>query len=175
MFNLNTPLRLFQAALALATLGLSGYITHWYLHHTSPAAVPISTIYLLTVSSLTLLLTPYLLLNPALSLRHHNNPTPPGRFFNKHLILTLDTLLALLWFAGFVALAVFEHGLHICAGHVCDVMIGGVVCGALGMGSFFVTAGLAGAHVLRTRGGDMEVRGNHERWVGQMEARKVDA
>lgn len=107
-------------------------MTTWYLHHTHPSTTPSSPPYLVVIATLTLLTLPYLILNPVLagsSNSNNNNNKPNGRFFNKWLIFTLDTLTCLLWFAGFVALAVFHRGLILCG--PCDVMVGGVVVGAL--------------------------------------------
>ena len=81
------------------------------------------------MGGVTLLALPYLFLNPALSVTHHGRNS--GRFFNKYAVLALDGALMIMWFAGFVDLAVFQHRLILCGGHVCQVMIGGSVVGAI--------------------------------------------
>ena len=110
---------------------------------------------------------PDLLFNPPLSQTRSTNPRPPSRFFNKHLLLTVDLLTALLWFSGFVALAVFKSRLILCLGHVCGVMIGAIAVGVLAWLSFCVTGVLAGVHVWRTRGGGGEGERVHGGWVGR--------
>lgn len=155
MFNVNLPLRTLQLILAIVALGLNSHgtpyqaplspatqrikeknnkktnislpppVTSWYLHHTRPASTPHAPPYLIAVAILTLLTLPYLILNPVLA----GGSKPNGRFFNKWAIVALDGLTCLLWFGGFVALAAFERTLILCG--PCDVMIAGVVVGAL--------------------------------------------
>ncbi|KAL2041677.1 hypothetical protein N7G274_005461 [Stereocaulon virgatum] len=165
MFNLNTPLRIIQAIFAIVTIGLNAYVTHWYTTHTTTHSTPPSPPLLLFTATLTLLTVPYLLLNPALSLTHHNKP--PGRFFNKYAVLALDALICLLWFAAWIALAVYRHSLLICLGHTCRVMYGSVVVGILAWLAFLATTTLAALHVLRTRGGSATPTQRHGMWVGK--------
>ncbi|KAK0508303.1 hypothetical protein JMJ35_009387 [Cladonia borealis] len=166
MLNLNTPFRTIQGLLAIIALGLNGYVTSWYRAHTHPSTVPNESPFLLFCAAWTLLLLPYLLFNPPLSQTRSTNPKPPSRFFNKHLLLTLDLLTALLWFSGFVALAVFKSRLILCLGHVCQVMIGAVAVGVLAWLSFCASSVLAGLHVWRTRRGG-EGGQVHGGWVGK--------
>ena len=119
--------------------------------------------YLLVLGSLTVLLLPYLFLNPALAGRK------PTRFFNKHAILAIDAVLTLAWAGGFIALAVFQHRLILCGGHVCQIMAGGAAVGAIQCASFLATTGLAAVHVMRTRKGEIEGQmqmNTHSGWVG---------
>ena len=129
MLNLNTPLRSLQLVLALITIGLNGYVSQWYIAHTVTYATPGSTAYLIVVGALTILALPYLFLNPALSQTHHGRQS--GRFFNKYAVLAIDAVLCLMWLVGFADLAAFQHRLIICGGHVCQVMVGGIVVGAM--------------------------------------------
>lgn len=45
-------------------------------------------------------------------------------------VLALDALTMLFWFAGFIALAVFHSNLGECRGRVCDDLVAAVVFGA---------------------------------------------
>ncbi|KAM0801171.1 hypothetical protein BDR22DRAFT_962640 [Usnea florida] len=167
MFNFNLPLRTLQLILAIIALGLNSHVTSWYLHHTRPSTTPHAPPYLIVVAILTLLSLPYLFLNPVLA--GGTSSKPNGRFFNKWLILALDTLTCLLWFGGFVALAVFERTLILCG--PCDVMVAGVVVGALASATFLATAILASLHIMRTRRGPNEQ--THARWIGKQESVQI--
>lgn len=166
MININTPVRIIQACLAITALGLNGYVTSWYQAHTFGSQAPASVLFALSVGALTLAALPYLFLNPALSITHHGKNS--GRFFNKYVVLALDAALMILWFAGFVDLAVFRSRLLLCGGHVCQVMAGGSAIGALSWFSFLTTMILAVLHIVRTRSGDeTKVQmTNHSNWVG---------
>lgn len=166
MININTPLRLVQAGLALVDLGLSGYVTSWYHAHTVNSNAPASVLFILSVGVLSILILPYLFFNPALSQTHHGKSS--GKYFNKYIVLALDALLMVMWFAAFVDLAVFQHRLLLCGGHVCQVMAGGSAVGAISWLSFLVTMILALLHVVRTRTGsaDKVAMTNHSTWVG---------
>jgi len=166
MINLNTPLRAVQGVLAVITLGLNGYVTSWYHAHTVNSNAPASVLFTLAVGIITILALPYLFLNPALSVTHHGKNS--GRYFNKYAVLALDAFLMIMWFAGFVDLAVFRHRLLLCGGHVCQVMAGGSAVGAITWITFLVTMILALLHVVRTRsGGETKVQmTNHSNWVG---------
>ncbi len=83
----------------------------------------------LAIGVVTILALPYLFFNPALSVTHHGKTS--GRFFNKYAVLAVDSILMILWFAAFVDLAVFQHRLLLCGGHVCQVMAGGSAVGAI--------------------------------------------
>ncbi|KAF6237949.1 hypothetical protein HO173_004150 [Letharia columbiana] len=165
MFNFNLPLRIFQLILAIIALGLNGHVTSWYLHHTHPSTTPSAPPYLVSVGTSTLLTLPYLFLNPVLA----GGNKPNGRFFNKWLILALDSATCLLWFAGFVALAVFHRGLILCG--PCDVMVGAVIVGALAWATFLATTLLASLHIMRTRRGSGEQ--THAGWVGTQESVQI--
>jgi len=82
MINVNTPIRLVQAGLAVVALGLNSYVTSWYHAHTVNSNAPPSVLFMLSVGVLSLLVLPYLFFNPALSQTHHGKSS--GRFFNKH-------------------------------------------------------------------------------------------
>ncbi|CAD6581550.1 MAG: hypothetical protein ASARMPRED_000644 [Alectoria sarmentosa] len=162
MFNFNLPLRSVQLILAIIALGLNGYVTSWYLHHTHPSTTPSSPPYLVFVAIFTLLTLPYLFSNPVLA----GSNKPNGRFFNKWVILALDSLTCLLWFAGYVALAVFHQGLILCG--PCDVMVGGVIVGALAWATFLASTVLASLHIMRTRRASSQQ--THAGWVGKEES-----
>ena len=104
-------------------------VTAWYHAHTVNSNAPASVLFTLTAAVLTLLALPYLFFNPALSVTHHGKNS--GRYFNKYAVLTIDSILMMLWFAAFIDLAVFQHRLLLCGGHVCQVMAGGSAVGAI--------------------------------------------
>lgn len=167
MLNLNTPLRIIQAILAIVAIALNSYVISWYIQHTRSRSTPNEPPFLIFVGGLSLLVLPYLFLNPALSQTHHNKPS--GRYFNKWTVLALDTLTCLFWFAGWIALAVYRHSLIICLGHTCSAMYGGIVVGILAWITFLATTILATLHVIRTRGGGSTGQ-THGRWVGKPSA-----
>jgi len=175
MINVNTPIRLVQAGLAVVALGLNSYVTSWYHAHTVNSNAPPSVLFMLSVGVLSLLVLPYLFFNPALSQTHHGKSS--GRFFNKYIVLALDAFLMILWFAGFVDLAVFQHRLLLCGGHVCQVMAGGSAVGAISWLTFLGTMILALLHIIRTRTGsaDKVAMTNHATWVGGAASNKNDA
>ncbi|KAG8526244.1 uncharacterized protein KY384_000237 [Bacidia gigantensis] len=132
MLNLNFPLRALQAALAIATLGFNGFVTKWYLEHTKPSICPQAPVLLLVVGALTLLSLPYLTFNAPLQITHANRKSNP-RFFNKWIVLALDAVLCILWFASTIRLAVFRSKLVLCGGHVCGYMGWGTALGTVAL------------------------------------------
>lgn len=168
MINLNTPARALQAVFAITTLAINGYVSHWYFAHTHPSICPNAPLFLLFVSSFTLLALPYLFFNPPLSITHANRSSNP-KYFNKWVVLALDSIICIFWFAGWLDLAVFRGNLILCGGHVCGFMAWGAGIGAVGWLAFVATTVLATLHVIRTRGAgtsSMSQPSNHGAWVG---------
>ena len=95
-----------------------------------PKSTPNAPIWLLAVAAFTLITLPYLFFNPPLQITHQNRDRNP-RFFNKWVVLVLDVVTCIFWFAAFVDLAVFKANLHLCFGHVCGSMGWGAGIGAL--------------------------------------------
>lgn len=171
MINLNLPLRILQAVVALATLVLQGYVTHWYLQHTRSSVCPDAPVFLLSVAAFTLLTFPYLLLNAPLQITHANKAAN-SKYFNKWVVLVLDTLTCILWFVGWVNLAQFRGHLVLCGGHVCGFMGWGAGVGGLAWLAYLATTVLATLHVLRTRGGSSSNTTQpqtHDAWVGMQQ------
>ena len=148
MINLNTPLRALQASVAIVTLALNGsgrsslieislhsltrshIVTHWYFTHTHPSICPNAPLFLVFVASFTILALPYLFFNPPLSITHANRESNP-KYFNKWAVLALDTIICILWLAGWIDMAVFRGHLILCGGHVCGFMSWGAAIGAV--------------------------------------------
>ncbi|KAF2861251.1 hypothetical protein K470DRAFT_257169 [Piedraia hortae CBS 480.64] len=140
-------LRLAQALLALITLGLSGYVIHWWTHYWHIGS-PSSANFLLFTSLWTLLAILALILIPwrlsATKLNH------------KFAILGIETVTMIFWFAGFVALAVFLSD-RVCYGPVCGAAKALAVFGGFEWVIFAATTAMAVMHALRTR----EPKGSH--------------
>ncbi|KAJ6439525.1 O-acetylhomoserin (thiol)-lyase [Purpureocillium lavendulum] len=101
-------LRVFQACLAAASLGLSAFVINWFLTNTSRGS-PGSVKFLLVASITSLLSLLYLELLPKVY--------PRGE--RPWVTLVVASFNTILYFAGFIAYAVFLGGLALCRGAVC--------------------------------------------------------
>ncbi|KHN98229.1 MARVEL-like domain protein [Metarhizium album ARSEF 1941] len=101
-------LRVLQAILAVANLGLSAYVIKWYRMSTSQS--PDSSVnFLLAASILSILSILYLVLAPRFL----------NRFAHPYAALAVQGLNTCFYFAGFIALAVYVGSLTFCEGSVC--------------------------------------------------------
>lgn len=113
-------LRVVQFIFSIIVLGLEAYVAHWwnkYYHASSPSQIN----FLIFCAIWTLLALVFLIIVP---LRFG------GRIaYEKYVILGVEALTMLFWFAGFVALAVFLSG-RVCYGQVCNCAKAGAAFGA---------------------------------------------
>ncbi|KAG5926657.1 hypothetical protein E4U42_003068 [Claviceps africana] len=121
MSRLSTAaLRALQGLLAGGNLGLSAYVVNWYRTNTSKAP-PNSVDFLLSASIMSMLSILYLELSP--------------RFFDRlarpYLFLAVEGLNSILYFAGFIAIAVHIGSLAYCnTGNMCGASRGNSVVAA---------------------------------------------
>ncbi|OAA34962.1 MARVEL-like domain protein [Metarhizium rileyi] len=101
-------LRVFQAFLATANLGLSAYVIHWY--RTSTAQAPNSAVvFLLAASIISTLSILYLEFAPRFV----------SRLAHPYAALAVQGFNTALYFGGFIAVAVYVGSLTFCEGSVC--------------------------------------------------------
>ena len=74
-----------------------------------------------------------------------------ARLSHRVAIVAVEALTMLLWFIGFVALAVYVGNLAICVGHVCRALKAAVVFGAFEWALFLATTILAALEMRGTR------------------------
>ncbi|GAB7366630.1 hypothetical protein MBLNU230_g8614t1 [Neophaeotheca triangularis] len=132
-------LRIAQAIFAIIVLGLTAYVASWwssYWNSTAPAQIS----FLLFTSIWTLLVLIYLFIIP--------NRFSTSVLANPYLILGLEALTMLFWFAGFIAVAVFL-GDRVCFGHVCAAGRAAAVFGGFTWLLFAVTTALAALAMFR--------------------------
>jgi len=136
------PIRLTQAVFAIITLGLAGYVIHWYTAVKEvPEPSPSQFNILIFNALFTFLSCLYLTISPVYY----------PEISHKYIVLGLDGVIALFWFASFIAMGVFLGGLESCIGDVCGSAKAAVVLGAFEWVLFMATSILAGMHVWRTR------------------------
>ncbi|KAJ9618514.1 hypothetical protein H2203_009111 [Taxawa tesnikishii (nom. ined.)] len=145
-FNFALPLRIAQAVLAVITLGLTAYVIHWWSHYYY-AFSPSQINFLLFSSLWSLLALGYLMFAPRLATSGSSNPI----WAHKFVVLGVESLTMLFWFAGFIALAVFLSD-RVCYGHVCNAAKAAAVFAAFEWVLFTATTVMAALHVVRTRG-----------------------
>ncbi|MCJ1262767.1 hypothetical protein MMC22_002637 [Lobaria immixta] len=139
MIDLRIPIRAVQFFCALVSLGLNGYVAHWY-DRWSVYDDSISEVnFLIFVAIWTAILSIYLLV------AQFKFPSLAPAI----VVLALDALTMLFWFAGFIALAVFHSNLGECRGRVCDDLVAGIVFGAFEWLLFAATTVLGALAVFR--------------------------
>lgn len=113
-------LRIVQFILAIIVLGLDAYVAHWWSGHYH-AGSPSQVNFLIFCAIWTLLALALLIVIPWRF---------GGRIsYEKFVILGVEAVTTLFWFAGFVAAAVFLTN-RPCRGTVCNSARAGVVFGA---------------------------------------------
>ncbi|KAH0601964.1 hypothetical protein MHUMG1_00843 [Metarhizium humberi] len=104
----SVSLRALQGILAVANLGLSSYVVNWY--RTSTSQSPDGSVsFLLAASVMSILSILYLELVPRFV----------SRLAHPYAALAVQGLNTALYFAGFIALAVYVGNLTFCEGSVC--------------------------------------------------------
>lgn len=118
--NVLIGIRAVQAIFALIVLGTAAYVAHWWYgawHAYSPPEYS----FLIFTALWTLLVLVYLILVP---LRFSNSV-----LHHKFVILALEGLTTLFWFASFIAAAVFLTG-RVCWGGICSTAVASTVFAA---------------------------------------------
>ncbi|KAF1809917.1 hypothetical protein P152DRAFT_143548 [Eremomyces bilateralis CBS 781.70] len=144
------PLRGIQTVTAIVVLGLTGYVSNWWLGYWH-AMAPTQINFLIFCSIWSNVALVYLILAPA--------KFPAAA--HKYAILAVESVTMLFWFAGFVALAVFL-GNRVCLGHVCSVAKGATGVAAVSWALFAATTVMAALHCWRTSRHDPN-NGPHQR------------
>lgn len=139
MLAMEFPLRAAQSVLALVTMGLIGYSCHWFVTHSTTMHSPSQVSFLLFCAVWALLVTPILFFIPR----------KIDRAFTKWVVFGLDFTTMAFELAGFVNLAVFNHKLILCYGHICRFMVASIVFGGLLWALFLVSTTLAGLNAMR--------------------------
>ncbi|MCJ1470675.1 hypothetical protein MMC07_009322 [Pseudocyphellaria aurata] len=142
MIDLRIPIRAVQFFCALVSLGLNGYVAHWYNKYSFYDDSISEVNFLIFVSLWTGLITIYLAIT---------------QFKFPHLapaiaVLVLDALTMLFWFSGFIALAVYHSNLGECRGRVCDDLVAAIVFGAFEWVLFAATTVLGALAIFRGNG-----------------------
>ncbi|KAJ2996823.1 hypothetical protein NUW58_g844 [Xylaria curta] len=143
MFSPNVIVRVLRTAqftLAFVILGLSAYVTNWYVADTRSApAPPIS--WLLFVSLFSIVSVGVL----------EGLPRFAPRFFHPYSALSLEFGNALFYFAGFIALSTFMSRLHFCTGSICSAAQADVAFGILEFLLWFASTSVAARDVFKKR------------------------
>lgn len=103
-------LRALQLAMALTSLGLSAKVVNWYMMG-SRTSSPEAFVFLIFTSLFSLFSLVYLVVVPRFA----------PRFAQPYASIAVDMTNTALYFAGFIALAVFMTNLTFCRGTVCAV------------------------------------------------------
>ncbi|KAH8714155.1 hypothetical protein BGZ61DRAFT_206846 [Ilyonectria robusta] len=103
-------LRGLQLAMALTSLGLSAKVVNWYMMG-SRTSSPEAFVFLIFTSLFSLFSLVYLVVVPRFA----------PRFAQPYASIAVDMTNTALYFAGFIALAVFMTNLTFCRGTVCAV------------------------------------------------------
>ncbi|KAF4461882.1 hypothetical protein FALBO_11315 [Fusarium albosuccineum] len=103
-----TCLRALQLTLSLASIGLSGFVVNWYM--TVRTSTPSPFTYLIVSSVFSILSLAYLELVPRFA----------PRLSHQYAAIGVESVNAALYFAGFIAVAVFIGSLLMCQGTVCS-------------------------------------------------------
>ncbi|KAG5944292.1 hypothetical protein E4U53_006901 [Claviceps sorghi] len=115
-----TALRALQGLLAAGNLILSAYVVNWYCTNTSQAP-PNSVDFLLSASIISMLSILYLELSPRFL----------DRVAHPYVFLAVEGLNSILYFAGFIAIAVHIGSLAFCnRGNMCSASRGNSVVAA---------------------------------------------
>ncbi|KAF2826462.1 hypothetical protein CC86DRAFT_455943 [Ophiobolus disseminans] len=157
------PVRGVQAVLAIAVLGLMGYVSSWWATHWRQSS-PSEVNFLIFAPSWTILT---LVLLVALPLKFSHLLSSKAAQWG---LLGLELLTMLYWFGGFVALAVFLSD-RICFGTVCDVARASTVISALSWVAWAVTF-VFGA-IRMVKGGGMSF-GRRQGVAKEVESGKVE-
>ncbi|KAM0559497.1 hypothetical protein ACHAPJ_004527 [Fusarium lateritium] len=104
-----TSLRALQLALSLASIGLSGYVVNDY-NQRSRNSAPSPFSYLIVSSIVSILSVAYLTLSSRFI----------PRIYHQYAAVVVESVNAALYFAGFIAIAVFIGSLVMCEGTVCS-------------------------------------------------------
>jgi len=140
--NILLATRVVQLVFALVALGLSGYVTDWWMsfyEETGPSQTNI-----ILFSSIWSVLAVVILIVVPWKLPSTGNTLRAFAFAG------LECLTALFWFAGFIAAAVFI-GDRACFGNVCNAARASIAFGAFETIAFGATAGMATMHAIRLR------------------------
>ncbi|KAG6067388.1 hypothetical protein E4U32_003840 [Claviceps aff. humidiphila group G2b] len=146
-------LRLLQTLLAVGTLGVSAYVVNW--HRTITSQTPPGSIdYLLSASIISMVSILYLEISP--------------RFFRRvahpYATLTVEGLNTVLYFAGFIAIAVHVGSLTLCNSTACRATRGDSVLAAAGFCAWIASATLTakqmivGGSATQSKTGDTQVQ-----------------
>ncbi|RMJ14129.1 hypothetical protein BHE90_009175 [Fusarium euwallaceae] len=101
-------LRVLQLALSLASISLSSYVINWFMK--TKTAIPSPFNYLLVSSILSVFSLVYLELVPRFA----------PRFSQQYVAIGVESVNAALYFAGFIAIAIYIGSLIFCEGAVCS-------------------------------------------------------
>ncbi|KAF5018271.1 hypothetical protein F66182_9756 [Fusarium sp. NRRL 66182] len=104
-----TSLRALQLTLSLASIGLSAYVVNDY-NQRSRHSAPSPFAYLIVSSIFSIFSITYLALSPLLV----------PRVYHQYAAVVVEAVNAALYFAGFIAVAVFIGSLLMCEGTVCS-------------------------------------------------------
>ncbi|KAL1894575.1 hypothetical protein Sste5346_005810 [Sporothrix stenoceras] len=137
-FNWVLILRAQQLVFSLIVLGLSAYVVNWYTMDTRTAS-PTQVNFLVAVPVISLVSLAY---NEGVS-------RFAPRAYIAYVAIGIDALNALLYFGGFIALAVFLNGLLFCRGNVCGSARAATAFSALSFGAWTTSAVLVALGVFR--------------------------
>ncbi|KAF4448858.1 membrane-associating protein [Fusarium austroafricanum] len=102
-------LRALQLALSMTSIGLSAYVVNDY-DKRSRGSAPSPFTYLMVSSIFSMLSVAYITLTPLFV----------PRIYHQYAAIIVESVNAALYFAGFIAIAVFIGGLKMCMGTVCS-------------------------------------------------------
>ncbi|EFW98504.1 hypothetical protein CMQ_4356 [Grosmannia clavigera kw1407] len=133
-------LRVLQCAFSIIILGLSAYVVNWYntdILTKSPTQVN------------------FLVAAPIISILSIAYAEIASRFvkqiYNPYVAIACDFVNAILYFAGFIALAVFLSGLFFCRGTVCAAARADTAFAAFSWAAWIASTVLTGVDIFRTR------------------------
>ncbi|CAK7198964.1 hypothetical protein SEUCBS139899_001632 [Sporothrix eucalyptigena] len=137
-FNWVLILRAQQFVFALIVLGLSAYVVNWYTMDTRTAS-PTQVNFLVAVPVLSLVSLAY---NEGVS-------RFAPRMYIPYVAIGIDAINAMMYFGGFIALAVFLNGLLFCRGNVCGSARAATAFSALSFGVWTSSAVMVALGVFR--------------------------
>ncbi|KAM5342932.1 hypothetical protein ACJ41O_013898 [Fusarium nematophilum] len=154
--SLFTCLRVLQLVLSLASIGLSSYVIHYYMMG-SRTASPSPFTYLLVSSVFSIFSLAYLELVSRFA----------QRFSNQYVAIGLESINAALYFAGFIAIAIFIGSLLMCTGTVCSAGRADVVIAAGQFTTWIATTIFTAKDMFKRRFGQAK-DANSDREMGQI-------
>ncbi|OAA67857.1 MARVEL-like domain protein [Niveomyces insectorum RCEF 264] len=137
-FNWVLFLRVQQLLFSLTILGLSAYVVSWYTMETRTAS-PTQVNFLVAVPILSLI---------SLFYSEGSQRVVPA-LYSPYVAVGVDAINAILYFGGFIALAVFLNSLLFCRGMVCGSARAATAFSAFSFASWTASAVLLALNVFR--------------------------